>query len=342
MLFKDYVKSFGKQMAAPLAGFPATKLTNTTVKENLNDGKLQAKTILELNKEVDFDIVFPMMDLTVETEALGGTVDWETDEMPAIKGIKVETLEDAKALVVPEIGVNNRLNIFVETCKELRNALPEKIIWGYVLGPFSIAGRLMGMTEISIAVKLEPETVHEVLEKATQLLEKYTDALLDTGIDGIMILEPASSLLREDDAQEFSNNYIKRIVNIIKAKGKTPSLHNCGTINHLVKSMCDTGIEALSIGSAVDAEEIYSLVPDNVVMMGNIDPATTMMKGSYDDVKKVADSLIEKLSCDGRFIISSGCDLPPSVPIDNLKAIKDSASASCQSCQNVHSECCSC
>ena len=46
-----------------------------------------------------------------------------------------------------------------------------------------------------------------------------------------MILEPAASLLRESDADEFSNAYVKEIVNRIKARGATPALHNCGNLS---------------------------------------------------------------------------------------------------------------
>ncbi|MEN6583071.1 MAG: uroporphyrinogen decarboxylase family protein [Armatimonadota bacterium] len=312
----------GRTLSAPLAGFPGVTLTGSTVAENLQDGALQSRTLIALNKEVDFDIIFPMMDLTVETEALGGTVDWKTDEMPTVRGNSVETMDDVNAIVVPKIGDGNRLNVYVETCEALRKAFPKKLVWAYVLGPFSIAGRLMGMTEVSIAVKLEPELVRAVLRKANDLLTVYVNTLLDTGVDGLMILEPAAGMLRADDADEFSNSYVKEIVNIIKSRGKTPALHNCGNIGHLIENLCATGIEALHVGSVSDPFAIYPRLPENVVLMGNIDPTETFLRGTPEEVREAACRLLDQMADCERFIISSGCDVPPGTSIENMKAFE--------------------
>lgn len=309
-------------MCAPLAGSPGIALTNSAVRDNLTDSALQARTLVAMHRAVNFDIAFPMMDLTVETQSFGANVDWEIDELPAITGIKVETMEDAEALVVPEIGDGNRLNVFVETCSALRSAFPEKTVWAYVLGPFSIAGRLMGMTEIAMATKLEPETVHTVLRKCNDLLLKYAKALLETGVDGLMILEPASGMLREEDANEFSNAYVREIVELIKSTGKTPALHNCGNIGHLVESLCATGIEVLHVGSVSDPQAIYPRIPENVVLMGNLDPTEVFLRGTPEAVSAATTKLSDRMADCERFIISSGCDLPPGVSIENLQVFE--------------------
>jgi uroporphyrinogen decarboxylase len=321
-MFTDYVISAGRRLAAPLMGFPGIELTDSTLADNLRNSNLQARTLITLNSLVDFDIIFPMMDLTVETEALGATVNWNTDEMPTIHDITVVTEEDANSLVIPDIGAGNRLNVSVETCAALRETFPQKLVWAYVLGPFSIAGRLMGMTEVSIAIKLEPETVHAVLRKANQLLEKQIEALLCTGVDGVMILEPASGMLREDDANEFSNAYIKELVGLIKRRGKSPALHNCGNINHLIESLCATGIEALHVGSVSSPYEIYPRIPENVVLMGNLDPTEVFLRGSTETIQSETTKLLDKMADCERFIISSGCDIPPGTSIENLKAFE--------------------
>ena len=323
MLFLDTVKSSEKILCAPFASFPGTALTNSTVKENLNNGELQATSIIALQKICDFDVVFPMMDLTVEADAMGACINWEIDELPAVTGKTIIDANDVKSLPIPEIGEGNRLGVFVETCKKLKIEFSDKWVLGYILGPFSIAGRLMGMTEISIALKLEPELVHQVLEKVTALIEKYAYALLDTGIDGLVILEPASGMLDENDANEFSNNYIKRIVNLIKDKGKIPVLHNCGRVLHLVESLCATGIQALHVGSVTEPYDIYPRVPENIVLMGNLNPTEIFLRGTPEKVCEATINLLTQMAVYNRFVISSGCDIPPGTPIENLKAFKD-------------------
>lgn len=327
MLFLDIVKSSEKILCTPFASFPGTVLTHSTVKENLNNGELQAESIVALQNICDFDVVFPMMDLTVEAEAMGACINWEIDELPAVTGTIIADANDVKNLPNPEVEEGNRLGVFVETCRKLKKEFPHKWVWGYVLGPFSIAGRLMGMTEISLAIKLEPGLVHQVLEKVNALIEKYASALLSTGIDGLVMLEPASGMLDVNDANEFSNNYIKRIVNLIKDKGKTPVLHNCGRVLHLVESLCATGIQVLHVGSVTEPYDIYPRVPENIVLMGNLNPTEIFLRGTPEKVREATINLLKQMVQCNRFVISSGCDIPPGTPIENLKAFKDAVTS---------------
>lgn len=320
------ISNTSRRLVAPLASFPGLALINSTVRECLTNADMQARCISKLHTVVNYDVIFPMMDLTVEAEALGATVDWETDLMPVIKGKRIETIDDTECMVIPSIRDDNRLGIFVDTCRQLRESFPNRTIWAYALGPFSIAGRLMGMTELAIAVKLEQKLLHTTLKKCNELLKMYIRALLDTGVDGLMILEPASSLLREDDANEFSNSYIRELVDLIKDRGKTPALHNCGSIAHLIESLCATGIEVLSIGSAVNAFDVYSRLPADVFLMGNLDPTELFLRGTPEKVRSATAELIDRMANCERFIISSGCDVPPGTSVENLIAF-ESASA---------------
>lgn len=335
MSFTEYRSSLGRGTVAPLAGFPGIALTHTTVLQNLTDPSVQTETIAALQESAEFDVVFPMMDLTAEAEAFGAKVDWELDELPAVTGTLVETMEDAESLSVPVIGQWNRLDVFVKTCRNLKSRFPDKEVWAYALGPFSIAGRLMGMTEIAVSLKLEPETVHTVLKKCSSLLLAYTEALLDTGADGLMILEPASGMLGRADADEFSNAYIKKIVDQIHAKGKTAALHNCGNIDHLVESLCATGIDVLHIGSVSKPAEIYPRLPERVFLMGNLDPTNIFLRGTPEDVKRAAVNLLDRMADCERFGISTGCDLPPGVPMGNIMAFSDAIRPLASTCHTL-------
>ena len=56
---------------------------------------------------------------------------------------------------------------------------------GGCIGPFSLAGRLMDVSEAMINCYEEPEMVHIVLKKATKFLIDYISAYKEAGADGI-------------------------------------------------------------------------------------------------------------------------------------------------------------
>ena len=75
-----------------------------------------------------------------------------------------------------------------------------------------MAGRLFDMTEIMIAVMIEPEPIRILLEKITTFLIEYAKAFKDVGANGIVIAEPAAGLLSPELCEEFSSKYVQRIV----------------------------------------------------------------------------------------------------------------------------------
>ena len=88
---------------------------------------------------------------------------------------------------------------------------------GGCIGPFSLAGRLMDVSEAMINCYEEPEMVHIVLEKATKFL--YTtniSAYKEAGADGILMAEPLAGVLSPVLATEFSSTYVKKIVTAVQ------------------------------------------------------------------------------------------------------------------------------
>jgi uroporphyrinogen decarboxylase len=67
-------------------------------------------------------------------------------------------------------------------------------------------------------------------------------------------------------------------------------------------------------------EDIIKKVPADVLVMGNVDPAGVLRMGTPEKVREVTLSLLEKCSKYPNFLLSSGCDIPPMTPWENIKA----------------------
>ncbi len=61
-------------------------------------------------------------------------------------------------------------------------------------------------------------------------------------------------------------------------------------------------------------------IPEDIIAMGNIDPAGQFRGGTPESVKAETLGLLEKCGDYPNFIISSGCDIPPLASWDNIKA----------------------
>jgi uroporphyrinogen decarboxylase len=66
--------------------------------------------------------------------------------------------------------------------------------------------------------------------------------------------------------------------------------------------------------------DIIAKVPSDVLVMGNIDPAGVLRLGTPEKVKEETLALLERSSKHPNFLISSGCDIPPMTPWENIDA----------------------
>ena len=183
-----------KKRALPILSFPATQKMGVTVEELVKSAPLQAEAMALIARETNTLAAISLMDLSVEAEAFGANVRFSADEIPAVVGQLVSDDDEADALKVPGLDAG-RIGIFVDAVKLAREKITDKPLLAGMIGPYSLAGRLMDVTEIMYTCYDEPETVHKVLEKATQFLISYGSAMKKAGADGVMMAEPLAGIL---------------------------------------------------------------------------------------------------------------------------------------------------
>ena len=107
-----------------------------------------------------------------------------------------------------------------------------------------------------------------------------------------------------------------------------PVLHVCGDTNRHLEELCRTpNVEGLSLDAAVDFAGALKKTPglDAKTLMGNISPVDVLHRGTPGLVRDRVSALME--SMEGRpFILSSGCDMVPDTPLDNMEAFMQTAS----------------
>ena len=67
------------------------------------------------------------------------------------------------------------------------------------------------------------------------------------------------------------------------------------------------------------ADELFDAGAD-VLTMGNVDPAGTLRHGTPEKVREDTLAVMEACCSYPNFLISSGCDIPPATPWENLDA----------------------
>ncbi|MBS6547326.1 MAG: uroporphyrinogen decarboxylase family protein [Butyricicoccus pullicaecorum] len=323
--WKDAIIASPIKKAMPILSFPAIQLMGISVKELISNSETQASAMKLLADRNDSLAAVSMMDLSVEAETFGSKIQVNDHEVPVVLGSIVKTQEDADALEIPEIGAG-RTQIYIDAMKRAVELIEDRPVLAGVIGPFSLAGRLIGTVEIMKACKRKPEMVHSVMEKCTQFLISYINAYRKTGANGIVMAEPLTGLLSPKLAVAFSEPYVKRIVDAVQTDDFIVLYHNCGNNTLLMMdSILRVGAEGYHFGNAICMEEAVALCPPDVLCMGNVDPASFAF-GTPESIAQETTHIMSKCCHAPNFIISSGCDIPPIASWDNIAAFYQAVS----------------
>ena len=316
----EELKNAPTKKALPILSFPCISLLNIPVSELISDGATQAKGMQLIAEKVPSAASVSLMDLSVEAECFGAHVHFQQNEVPTISGRMISDEDEAEALEVPAIG-SARSGIYIDAIRKASETILDRPIFAGTIGPFSLAARLFDISEIMMDCYDDPDMVHTVMEKATEFLIEYGKAYKEAGAHGIMMAEPVAGLLSPSLEEEFSAPYVKKIVDALQDDSFIIVYHNCGdNVLSMLDSILSIGAGAYHFGNAINMETVMQRVPSDVIAMGNVDPAGVLCCGTPETVRNATLELLEKCSKYPNFIISSGCDIPPHTPWENIEA----------------------
>lgn len=312
-----------KRLVVPLLGFPGVKMVGTSIKLAQQNYMEHFKVIRKLVDTFSPDLVFPLMDLSVEANALGRFTLFPRDDSATVPkdSFIMEEIDELKKI---NIEFDSRVIGYVETIRLLSKEIPEKIIKGsYVTGPYTLAALIIGADEAAMDTVLRKDKLHSLMQFTTEQIRIYSDLLISAGAEVICILEPTAVMLGPEQFREFSSFYTKKIVDVCREKGVNTIYHTCGNTMHLIEKMVESGVSCISLDSkevGVELEKVAERVPEHIIVIGNISPVATMLNGKPEQVKREVYELMTAMDGYPNFVLSTGCDLPQETPIENIHA----------------------
>ncbi|MBN2309630.1 MAG: uroporphyrinogen decarboxylase family protein [Candidatus Hydrogenedentes bacterium] len=304
-------------------GFPGVSLVKSDIKTAQQNYGEHYKAVERLASLFEPDLVFPLMDLSVEANAMGRYTIFPRNDSATVPrdAFSIEELERLRSI---NISFDSRLNCYVETVKLMRIGLAPEIIRGaYVSGPYSLASLIMGAQEAGTASLMDPDTLTTLCDFVTERIQEYMRLLICAGAEVICILEPSAVMLSPALFEQFSASYVRHLTDSFKYSGTQIVYHTCGNTMHVVEKMVGAGVAGISLDSpeaGVDLPAVAKVVPESVVVIGNINPATTVLNGTPEQLRDEVNALLKAMDPFPNFVLSTGCDLPQETPPENILA----------------------
>ncbi len=309
-----------EKLPIPILSFPCVQLLGVSVKELISNSNLQAKGMKAVADRVPTGAAVSLMDLSVEAECFGSTIRVSNDEVPTVVGSIVTDPDEADALAIPEVGAA-RTGLYIEAIEKAVELIQDRPVFAGVIGPFSLAGRLMDVSEAMIYCYEEPEMVHTVMKKVTEFVINYCKAYKEAGANGVVIAEPLAGLMSPALAQEFAHPYVKQVIEAVQDDHFAVIYHNCGNnVPMMAKDIYALGAAGYHFGDAIRLADMLPDAPKDVLVMGNVSPSVQFRNGTPESIGEATRKVMEECSEYSNFLISSGCDIPPLSPWENIDA----------------------
>ena len=257
------------------------------------------------------------------------------DYQPATIQHLIDDVDDVENLVLPDPNPESdglmplAINYYKRVEKALKGT-PEGIKMVAARGPLNIASFLLSVPEFCMAIKLYPDETHEILKKTTKLVIKWLkaqmNALGDSNIEGILVLDDICGFLSEEDYLEFAHPYLKEIFSSFDVPVKMFHNDNFGNNYITFPYIADLGINMFNFSFSADIVKARECLGDKVCIFGNVPPRDILTYGTPQDIIKVTKETLDKYGSKEGIIISAGGGASPGMSKDNFRAFIDAVS----------------
>jgi uroporphyrinogen decarboxylase len=190
--------------------------------------------------------------------------------------------------------------------------------------PFTLAGQIYGVEELMRATIKRPGEVEKTLTFATEALKQFYRPLLEEKIFAMAALhDPTASgdIISAKTFKTFGLAHLHEIIACIKSYGVFTWLHICGNTTDRLDLIAQTGADCFSLDYKVDLVRAKEALGGKMCIAGNVDPVKYLYNGTPESVAVASRKCIADAAAGGGFILTSGCDLPPTIKVENIQAM---------------------
>jgi uroporphyrinogen decarboxylase len=289
----------------------------------VREGSLLARCQIEALRKYGYDAVFALMDTSVETEAAGSALSYSMQAYPIVSSYALTAPYDVTHLPVPDPHRTGRMPELLKAARILRDEVgDETLVVGCVLGPLTVTTQLMGMENALYCAIDEPDRFNEILDYASLLAAEFGKAQIEAGVHLPVVFDPSASPAVVPPAffREFELPKLRDLFAGFKKHGSMANwLHIAGPAAPILPFYPEAGVDIANFDYPVSAAAAQAALPATC-LDGNIKPLS-FVDADPADITRESDRLLDCFAGRGRFILSSGCEIPPEARPGNIEAM---------------------
>lgn len=288
------------------------------------DADKMTSMLVDMSAKLNCDMVYPGSGYNnFHASALGGKIKFREMGAPDLENHFVNSEEDLAKLAPADLDKDPTIETVKKALRQTRSKIGDTyVVTMTAWGPFTLGARLVGEEAMMKATFKKPDFVEKVVDFATDVLIRLYEPLVADGtLEVISLADPTASgdLISRKQFEKFAVPSLKKFTDWAKSKGVHTLVHICGNTTDRLDIFPLTGASCISLDHKTDIAKAKEALHGKMCFGGNVDPVKVMLNGSVQDVENACREIIKTAGTDGGFVLMPGCDIPPTVPYENIR-----------------------
>ncbi|OLS27049.1 MAG: Uroporphyrinogen decarboxylase [Candidatus Heimdallarchaeota archaeon LC_3] len=230
--------------------------------------------------------------------------------------------EDIKNLTLPD--PKRDYPYLEESINLVKKDLNGKALIGFSGAPFTLASYLIEgkSTRDALVTKAfaltYPDSFHYLMKFLVKTVVTQLQVQINAGVDVIQLFDTWAGHLSQHDYNQWVLPYTTEVLQS-DLLSSVPSIHFARGAGHLLNSFVSNGATALSIDTSLDLKTASKMIPDDIAIQGNLDPATLL--SSPKVVEREVDKILIQIEEKNGYIFNLGKGIDKSSPLENVQAM---------------------
>ncbi|MDQ7817590.1 MAG: uroporphyrinogen decarboxylase [Melioribacteraceae bacterium] len=286
--------------------------------------ELAAEVTVQPVELIGIDAAIIFSDILVIPEAMGMKL-----EMIESKGPKlfdpIRNIDQIKQLkqIDPYKDLKYVLDAVAMTKDQLNGRVP---LIGFAGSPWTLmtymveGGGSKNFSEIKKFIYNQPEAAHKLLDMISDSVADYLSAKIESGANAVQIFDTWGGILSPSDFEEFSLNYITKIISKIKREDE-PVIVFAKGVHYNLSELANSGADVIGLDWTMTLGDVRKSIGDKVALQGNLDP--TILYAPKEKIKAEAIRVMKSFGKGTGHVFNLGHGILPDVNPENLKYLVD-------------------
>ena len=311
-----------RQAGRYLPEYKATRAQAGDFMSLCKNAELACEVTLQPLRRFELDAAILFSDILTIPDAMGLGLYFEAGEGPRFKHpITSKADVDKIGLPDPEGELQYVMNAVRTIRRELKGEVP---LIGFSGSPWTLAtymvegGSSKAFTKIKKMAFSEPATLHALLQKLADSVTEYLNAQIAAGAQSVMIFDTWGGVLSPRDYNEFSLQYMARIVDGLTRESegrKVPVTLFTKNGGMWLESIAASGCDAVGLDWTVDIADARARIGDKVALQGNMDPS--MLYASAQRIREEVSTILAGYGEGSGHVFNLGHGIHLDVPPEN-------------------------